>query len=523
MGKGERRRAWASLALLAAMIAAQLALAASYGAKKDGFDIDELFTYGLSNGYEQPFIQPMEGVWTDGARFMEYLTVGVHAHEYLNVYENQIADVHPPLYYLLVHAVCSVFRTEAVSKWSGIAVNLACFALTQVALFFLGCRLLTGRLSPVPGALWPVAVYGFGAGAMTGAVFIRMYALMTLWSVLLTLALVTLWQEGQTHANLFALKAALIGGFLTQYYFVILACMLCGAYFLARLAARRFREAGRFSAECFFALALAVAMFPWCLRHIFSGYRGRGAMEQAASLKLSDLRRWCGILFDAMNAQQFAGALVYLLAGAALALALACALRRASSIPRGRTGLALAGLFASMGYLAVVAAVSPYKVDRYILCVYPLAVAGVLTLLAGALDALGTRRFGLALAAALMLLLDARALTGGQVNYLFEGRGEYARVCRAHAGLPCVLLGSNDMTENLLELAEFDDVCTLGKDDWALVAPKLAELDGYDPAEGFVLMQRYPDEDALSAIVRACGAREATALYTHQLTAYLVR
>lgn len=517
----KERRARITVCLLLALIAAQMLVAAAFGARKDGFDIDELFTYGLANGFEQPFIRPMEGVWTDGARFMDYLTVGIHGHEYLNVYENQIADVHPPQYYLLVHAVCSVFKTDAVSKWSGIAVNLACFALTQIALFFLGCRLLARSFAPAPEALLPVAVYGFGAGAITGVVFIRMYALMTLWAVLLALALVVLWQQGQTHANLFALKAALIGGFLTQYYFAILACMLCSAYFFAKLAARRAREAWRFAGSCFFALALAVAMFPWCMRHIFTGYRGRGAMEQAASLKLTDLRRWCGILLDAMNGEQFSGLLSALLLLAALLLA--AALLRKRAIPRGQgMGLSLAALAASMAYLTVIAAIAPYKVDRYILCVYPLVATGTLLLLGGAAKAAGLRR-GLALAAAVMLALDVGAVAGGKVNYLFEGKRQYESVCAEYADLPCVLLGSNDMTENLLELAQFDDVCTLDKDDGALVAPKLHELDAYDPARGFVLMQRYEDEAALNRIVKACGAQGAELLYRHQLAAYLVR
>ncbi len=519
MAKG--RRARITVGLLLALLAAQMLLAAAFGARKDGFDIDELFTYGLANSFGSGYIDAMEGRWTSGERFMEQLTVGTHAHEYLHIYDKQREDVHPPLYYLLMHAVCSVFRTPQVNKWTGIALNLACFALTQIALFMLGCRLLTRSFAPAPEALLPVAVYGFGAGAITGVVFIRMYALMTLWAVLLALALVVLWQQGQTHANLFALKAALIGGFLTQYYFVILAFMLCAAYFIAKLAARRAREAWRFAGSCFFALALAVAMFPWSLEQIFAGRKGRAAFEQAGSLRLGDLRAWSARMFGMMNDEQFSGMLAVLLLLAALLLAFALLRKRA--IPRAQgVGVSLAALAASMGYLAVVAGISPYKVDRYVLCIYPLVATGTLLLLGGAAKAAGLRR-GLALAAAVMLALDASAVAGGKVNYLFEGKRQYEAVCAEYAGLPCVLLGSNDMTENLLELAQFDDVCTLNKDDWALVTPKLHELSGYDPARGFVLMQRYEDEAVLSQIVEACGAQGAQLLYRHQLAAYLVR
>ena len=81
----------------AVMLAALLALMASIGARKDGFDIDEFFTYGLANSYHQPFLNTETGHWISGKAFSDYLTASGHAHEYLNVYENQIADVHPPL------------------------------------------------------------------------------------------------------------------------------------------------------------------------------------------------------------------------------------------------------------------------------------------------------------------------------------------------------------------------------------------------------------------------------------------
>ena len=124
----------------AVMLAALLALMASIGARKDGFDIDEYFTYGLANSYHQPFLNTETGRWISGKAFSDYLTASGHAHEYLNVYENQIADVHPPLYYLFVHAVCSVFRNPPFTKWTGIGLNLFFFSLTQLGLLLLSAR-----------------------------------------------------------------------------------------------------------------------------------------------------------------------------------------------------------------------------------------------------------------------------------------------------------------------------------------------------------------------------------------------
>lgn len=523
----------AALLVLLALIAAQMGVMVYFGFHKDGFDIDELWTYGLSNSYGEPFIEPKTGEWTSGARFKEYLSV-MHGHEYLNVYDNQIADVHPPLYYLFMHAVCSLVRpVTAFTKWTGIGLNLACFAATQLALFMLCSRVLTkgkGRLWGLchPLALCPVAAYGFGAGAISGAVFIRMYAMMTMWAVLLALVLTLLWQEGQRAWLMFLLKAVLIFGFMTQYYFVIYACMLCCAYFFAKLAGKKGKEAGAFVFSCALALIIAVGLFPWCIAHIFGGYRGRGAMEQAAAVNWNDLSRWASILVRTLSVQQFAGLLPALLAAAAALLAV-CALRRLE-IDRQACGMAVIGLAASMLYLTVIAVVSPYKVDRYIFCIYPLVVLGVWLLLTGALRGVKlsgagslrvTQPAAALLCMAALLAADGYAVTHGQVNYLMDGEDEYTAICEAHASLPCVVLGSNDMTENLLEFGAFDQVCVLDKDDVQGVLPAVAAL-GEAGENGFVLFQRYRDEAAVTQVAQQAGA-QAQLLYTHMYDVYLIQ
>lgn len=503
------------------MLAALLALMASIGAKKDGFDIDEFFTYGLANSYHQPFLNAETGRWISGKAFSDYLTASGHAHEYLNVYENQIADVHPPLYYLFVHAACSVFRDPPFTKWTGIGLNLFFFSLTQLGLLLLSARLLSDgeRLTLTPAALLPGLLYGLSAGAASSVVFIRMYAMMTMWAVWLALALSALWVGGQTVWRMRALAAVLIAGFLTQYYFVVLACMLCGAYFFARLARREFAAAGRFALWCFFALALAVGLFPWCLNHIFGGYRGKGAMESAAALRLSDMCRWFKILWQTLDAQQFGGLLLALVCvGAALAF---WPLKKAGQGLLRGAGLSAAALLACAAYVLVIAVVSPYKVDRYIFCVYPLATVALFMLFARGGCRFGSRRGSACLlACAVLAACGARVNRGQQVHYLYPGDSAYLAACEENAALPCVVLGTNDMTQNTLELAAFDRVFLLDADDAQGVAPALEAL-GEEP-DGFILFERYHDEANIETVLRTTGLECAERLFEHQYQVYWV-
>lgn len=517
-------RAGLTIAALLMLIALQLAVITFFAQAKDGFDIDELWTYGLANSYEAPYVPYKVNTWMDGSVFTDYLTVGKHGHEYLNVYDNQIADVHPPLYYLFVHAVCSVFRT--FSKWNGILLNYAFFAVTQLLLFALSCRVLKGKESGwraiAPEALGPVAAYGFGAGAISSIIFIRMYAMMTMWAMALALVLVLLWQEGHTKAWMFLLKAVLVFGFLTQYYFVIFACMFCAAYFFACLVQKKWKQAVQFAGNCFFALVLAVGLFPWCLEHIFGGYRGKGAMEQAAAIQLNDLIRWANLLVSAMNREQFANCFVLLLGSGALLLSVS--LWKKGGTDRFAVGTSVCALAAGMAYLMVIAVISPYKVDRYIFCIYPLVCAALWTLLVCGLRGVGMKRMTAVLMASCVLLgADAYTIKTGHVNYLFKGRSAYARISEAHGGLPCVLLGSNDLMENLLELGEYDRVYVLGTEEWDRVKPALEAHGQYDPAEGFVLYQRYADAEIVKKVAEETGAQQIELLYSHLFDVYLIR
>ena len=84
---------------------------------------DELFTYTSSNNAEiQAFDMPLNE-WLDGDW---YLSQGAamegHTFEYSIPYRNQAADVHPPVYYFLMHTLSSMVpgRIVLVLGWASI-------------------------------------------------------------------------------------------------------------------------------------------------------------------------------------------------------------------------------------------------------------------------------------------------------------------------------------------------------------------------------------------------------------------
>ena len=114
----------------------------------------------------------------------------------------------------------------------------------------------------------------------------------------------------------------------------------------------------------------------------------------------------------------------------------------------------------------------------------------------------------------------ARVNRGQQVHYLYPGDSAYLAACEENAALPCVVLGTNDMTQNTLELAAFDRVFLLDAEDAQGVAPALEAL-GEEP-DGFILFERYHDEANIETVLRTTGLERAERLFEHQYQVYWV-
>lgn len=120
-------------------------------AKKKGYDSDEVWSYALSNSYYRPFLETTAGwnmaytkedthyisEWFNGSVYHDYITVQKgQQFSYDSVWYNQANDVHPPLYYAIIHTICS-FSPDIYSPWFALSVNYAAFILVMLLLFWL--------------------------------------------------------------------------------------------------------------------------------------------------------------------------------------------------------------------------------------------------------------------------------------------------------------------------------------------------------------------------------------------------
>lgn len=449
----DRQKKTAALAVVFGLI---LGLSVFYCAQKSGMFLDEVYSYGLSNSEYAPFVSGVKGGDLANKLFtheeiLAYLTAGPEdAFDYGSVYYNQTQDVHPPLYYWLVHTVCSLWPS-VFSKWQGLALNLLLWLGTLVLLFFTAKRLTDFR-----AALLAVLLYGVSTVGLSTVVYIRMYMLLALFTVLLTYCVIRLMQGGRRYWSALA-GLTVFAGLMTQYYFVFYAFFVCALLDAWLLAQKRWRTAAGFSAWALAGAAAMVLAFPACLTHLQVHGLGEGKVG-AASLRTVLISLYTFFRQAAADAAVGLGTAV--LAGVLLLLhAGAAAGQIKKTRTQGQPVLVVCG--AAVLAFAAVAAVTTNRTLRYIYNLFPLLYLGAGYLVYLAFRALPQKRRllnGAWLAAA---LLAAAVALLRPPQWLYLEYRQFDAALAAHKDAPCVFLSDDRvpaMTAELPQLLWFDDV-----------------------------------------------------------------
>ena len=251
-----------------------------FGFKKQGYYIDEYYLYSLANGTQLGIdIQP--GQWNDTARYYgQFVSEGTENYHYRQIYDN-LANfgVHPPLYYVILHFVSSVF-TGVFSKWIGISINI--FLLIPVLILVRGIAWrLSGENEVI--ALLTVALYGISPATISMVVLVRMYLLLSLWTILYAYIHVEDLKRQKLSVKQFLIPVFLCGffGFLTQYFYVVIMFFITFVYaFYLLVFCHRVKDAIMYGLTALSSLVCTYFVWPVSYFHIFKGYRGQGAVTQ---------------------------------------------------------------------------------------------------------------------------------------------------------------------------------------------------------------------------------------------------
>lgn len=518
---------------------------------KTGWFIDEVYTYGLANSHEAPFVIDIKGgnlVDTVLTRddLVDYLTVSPEERfDFVSVWHNQQADVHPPLYYELVNAVSSLVP-GSFSKWIALIPNLVIFLAMCVLLSILVQRITDDRRV----SMATTALFALSRTGMEMMLYIRMYCLLAFFTVVLALLIERLMRSWSWWLCPFVGITILLG-LLTQYYFVFYAFFVCLGFDIWLMRRGEWRRVAIFSLCAFAGVGIFILAWPAVFTHLFEGQGGSvsggGVLQNL--LTLSEYPHKLTVYAYYVLTGMPIGIACLILSLVVLPIVSLVRRRRGTSVelPRGEqySGIVLETP-ASMAVRAVVlvlpafvtfglaAVISPYLHLRYAYNVCPIffVLLGVMMR-----AVLGTSRGTIVMRDAVVIAcLGAVSVAVSLISlpqYRMEMRPEYLHreqklydsALEPYADSPCVFMDDNRfacITQDIPQLLAFEDFFVTNDAKSAKLATYVKEHGSNDTlvvyVDTFVRGSAYDGDACAHEVAEALGYDEVTWLYGFNLT-----
>lgn len=234
--------------------------------KKSGLFIDEVTSIGQANSDKGGWIGEVRDEYVDGnmightitgKEIFDYLTVDVDERfDVVSTYNNLATDVHPPLYHILLKIFYS-FIPLTVSWRPGLILNLIIYMLCNLVLFKI-CHKLFNNITIASLTMF---LYAVSPPTLSSLVFIRMYILLSLMTMLLLYEII-LFLEKPRKILYPLITITILLGMLTQYLYAIPAFFLCLVTLIILVKRKQIEEAVWFSISSVAGVDLLFVVFP---------------------------------------------------------------------------------------------------------------------------------------------------------------------------------------------------------------------------------------------------------------------
>lgn len=335
---------------------------------------------------------------------LTYLTIGKgDVLNYFSVYYNQARDVHPPLFYFLVHFVSTIFYGQ-FSKYIIFTINLVFFVGTLWII-----KKIMEKLDIKKMAIPTMILYGASMGCISTVMFQRMYMMLTFFSVLYLYLTIKFVQEDFKIEKKYPWIFTILFGFLTQYYFciyIVFVFLLVSAYLLTK---KEYQKLGRYFLVHVIAAVIGILFYPASIYHIFFSYRGLGDGREVAKPIIQSCIYYFSQIYKLFSMKH----LLFLI----LVLYFILILKNKAKIDREKIFYCSLIFLPSVMYLFTIAKIAPFLgedyTSRYIMLLFPIIAVGVAYLFSFA-----TKKQGIFFT--ISLLLSVNGLYYNEPVYLYK-------------------------------------------------------------------------------------------------------
>ena len=504
------------LAMLSVIIV--LAFDVFFVSRKEGYHMDEILSYELSNSEFTPWITPTQPEgrlekyyraeiysdsfgtllsnlrsqvkdvvtrrsastaanytadvydtpqWMTSEDMTEYVTFyrkdSVIA---LSAYYNTTTDNHPPLYFMLLNVISAVYSLisfGSLSVWPGCILNMIFMAgsLVIINLFF---RDIVHRryLGPVCALF-----YGLSPAGIDTVLLIRMYAMTAFFCLAFTYIVFKKLEDKDdfTKKNKTLILVTVLG-FLTQYFVCIYYFFLIVSLVIYLSSKKKLRTVGNLIRVMLISAVWGLVLYPFVYHDLFGTRIGDSVRDSLSGLGgyTDKLKAFALILAEetAWSRQAVCVILMIMAAGCLIALG-----------TRRMKAYAPVLCTSALGYLLVVSKISPYTVDRYMMPVFPIVSMCFSIGIAFTLAFIGDRfirtegfrkgvyNFALILCGVMCIVLAAVS----EPDYLFTGYSSQVSLSERYASHDAlVVYDGTGFYRNVPELMNYSN-CLLLKED----------------------------------------------------------
>ena len=470
--------------------------------KKEGFHEDEMFSYGSSNYAYDNVYRPygkedetnifvkekiMNGniiqnlkyylidhrdikdetlasiksefvpTWRSSDEANDYLTIQPKdALNYGMVYYNQSRDIHPPLFYFLVHTV-SIFFVGHFSKYIIFSINLIFMILSLWTIKNIFEKLDKKHLI-VPALI----LYGFSMGAISTVIFQRMYSMLNFFVLMFISANIDIIKKDfDIDKKLWnKLTWIVLLGFWTQYYFCIVAGVVAVLVLIGVIRKQGKQGAITYILKYLKMAVIGVLLYPLSINHIFFSYRGVGKAEMARGFgeKLVEYLNMIGYSFSIP---------VLAIAICLILLVMAVAVKSVNDKKVDKNALGAGTIiFSVICYVCVIVKVSPELQDaniiRYIMCVLPLIIISILLLIDTVIKNKNVLKYSLV---GISLVISVYGLMFSEPAFLYKGYAKYLEIAEENKEDKFVYVGDTvfNHIQSMPEFATYSESLILNE------------------------------------------------------------
>lgn len=276
-----------SLLVYTFLVIINLLVVLFYMNKRDGMHVDEQLSYAHANSSVGAFMfegadhsfKLVDGVtnrWVDTKLYKDYFTVNENNRfSYKGIVEKLSFDVHPPLYYIILHTLSSIYY-GSFSKWLGLSINIVLFILISIGIFKLSKLFFKDEKY----AILPMMLWGFSDIGISTMLFIRMYALQTFLLTMLIFETAKIIKEND--ANYYRLILIFIYsalGILTQYNSIFFSVFLAGISSFVLMKNKQYSILLKYDIVILLSILSLFVVFPPAYDVLLNSQRGTGCVD----------------------------------------------------------------------------------------------------------------------------------------------------------------------------------------------------------------------------------------------------